>query len=289
MAFRLNSSEAVDAGFQRIVLEQIDSAIAHLNGPIEQRQSAVHETRKSFKRIRALLRLLRPALGSVFDQENARIRDLSALLSPYRDADAMLETLEALHQALPDLIDQPMYDAAHASLLRSRERVLVDAAGYPHAACQVVEGLEAARAGVQDWPLPGNLDQVQKLLGRTYKRARKAARQAKTSGEVEDFHTWRKRVKDLLYQSQILRDTELALAKRFRKSIDRLAELLGDHHDLTVFEELLANPAVFVDQQHAGEVRALVTRRRRQLEQESVETGDALFSQPAKQFFANQP
>ena len=46
---------------------------------------------------------------------------------------------------------------------------------------------------------------------------------------------------------------------------------------------------VLLDQQHAGEVRALVTRRRRQLEQESVETGDALFSQPAKQFFANQP
>ena len=286
MAFRLQKGEAVDAGFRRSVLEQIDSAIDHLSGPIEERQQAVHETRKSFKRIRALLRLLRPHLGEVFGHENARIRDLSALLSPYRDADAMLETLAKLHQALPELIDQPMYQAAHASLLRSREQVVEDAAGYPHAAARVVEGLEEARNGVGDWPVPHSLEEVQGLLQKTYKRARKAFVQASESGEVEDFHTWRKRVKDLLYQSQLLRDTPLALPKPFHQSLAGFAELLGDHHDLTVFEELLAQPEVFADQQHASEVLEAVTHRRVQLQEDAIRSGGELFGQPAKRFFS---
>jgi len=286
MAFRLKNGEAVDAGFRRIVLEQIDSALEHLQGPLDQRQRAVHETRKSFKRIRALLRLLRPQLGEVFERENARIRDLSALLSPYRDADAMLETLEKLHQALPELIDDALYDAAHASLLRSREQVVEDAAGYPDAARQVCAGLGQARSGVANWPLPNSVEQVQNLLRKTYKRARKAFGQACDSGDVEDFHTWRKRVKDLLYQSQILRDTSLALPKSFRKSLDGFAELLGDHHDLTVFEELLAQPEVFADQQHASEVLELVRGRRLQLQEDAIHSGGELFALPAKQFFA---
>ena len=62
MAFRFKLAEPFEEGCKRIAREQIERAQCQLKGsgdPVV----AVHETRKSLKRLRALLRLIRPALG----------------------------------------------------------------------------------------------------------------------------------------------------------------------------------------------------------------------------------
>jgi len=285
MAFRLQRDEAITPGLRRVVAEQYDLAMEHLSGPAHLRQHAVHETRKSFKRVRSLLRMLRKEMKSVFTEENARIRDLSALLSPYRDADAMLETLEKLHHAFPDILDTKMHDVAYRSLLDARDNQLASGDGYAHDAQRVIGQLRKARANVANWPLPRDLEHIIPILRRTYKRARQAAKQAKRTQHIEDFHTWRKRVKDLQYQTQLLQETPAGLKREFRQALKSLAELLGNHHDLSILEELLESPEIFPDQQHAAEVRPLVQQHRQALEQEALQAGKKLFELPAKQAF----
>ena len=49
------------------------------------------------KRLRALLRLVRPAMGeAAFEQENAQLRDIGLSLSGERDRHVLLETVNKL-------------------------------------------------------------------------------------------------------------------------------------------------------------------------------------------------
>ena len=93
MAFRFRLAETFEEGCQRIAREQIERAQAQLKGP-DDVTTAVHETRKSLKRLRALLRLIRPAIGeSVFHHENTQLREIARILSSARDRHVLLETV----------------------------------------------------------------------------------------------------------------------------------------------------------------------------------------------------
>jgi hypothetical protein len=62
--FRLRSGERVQDGFRRIAYGQLDMSIERLEGHTdEELGTAVHETRKSLKRLRATVRLARDELG----------------------------------------------------------------------------------------------------------------------------------------------------------------------------------------------------------------------------------
>src|SRR5262245_44083642 len=100
MAFRFKLNEPVQKAFRRIGLEQIERAERELSAG-ENAEVATHETRKCIKRVRALLRLGRPGLGdTVYRAENARMREIAALLAPARDSDVLVQTLTKL-EALP--------------------------------------------------------------------------------------------------------------------------------------------------------------------------------------------
>jgi CHAD domain-containing protein len=235
-----------------------------------------------------LLRLVRPALGRRYKQEKAQLREIAALLSPYRDADAMLELLASLRQTRPEMLDERMYAQAHAALQDQREGLLHADEGYPPVARAAVERLRAARQSLDSWGLPEDSEGLEAALRDSYRRARKAGKHAAASNEVEDYHDWRKRVKELLYQSELFRGTRLGPPARYRKQLDSLAELLGEHHDLSVFEELLAAPAIFPDRTHADQVLALVRHRRRELERQAAEIRKALFSTKPARFFGGK-
>ena len=93
LAFRIEAGEPLPDGIRRIVSEQIDTArTAHAGGgPSE--EDPVHEARKSCKKIRAILRLVRDHIGSdVYASENRIFRDIGRALSSARDGTVLLET-----------------------------------------------------------------------------------------------------------------------------------------------------------------------------------------------------
>ena len=77
----LQAKETISAGIKRMVWEQTDRAIGQLTeGTGENRNNAVHDARKCFKKIRSILRLIRGEIGEdVFRRENI----LSDPFSPF--------------------------------------------------------------------------------------------------------------------------------------------------------------------------------------------------------------
>ena len=99
VAYRLKLGEPVPGGIQRIVREEIEAAARHLSGKgAAGRDEAIHEARKNVKKIRGVLRLMRPELGEIYGLENTFFRDVGRQLSQFRDAGATVETFDALRK-----------------------------------------------------------------------------------------------------------------------------------------------------------------------------------------------
>src|ERR1700730_254363 len=97
MAYQLSSEESVPEGLRRMFREEFKSAVDQLktkNGA--KRDEAIHEARKSIKKIRGVLRLVQPELGGVFRFENRRLRDAGRKLSAFRDAGSVIEVFDNL-------------------------------------------------------------------------------------------------------------------------------------------------------------------------------------------------
>jgi CHAD domain-containing protein len=92
MAFRVRKDESVGNGLARVFRKELKSAIDQLTS--KSSNDAVHEARKSIKKVRSVLQLV----GDELDAGKAakHIREASHLLSPLRDSEMMIETAKSL-------------------------------------------------------------------------------------------------------------------------------------------------------------------------------------------------
>ena len=79
---------------RRISQDQIDRALASLTGNGD-RGEAVHDARKRLKKLRGLIRLVRPEFKD-YKPKNADLRDTARLLSPLRDRTSLVETYDRI-------------------------------------------------------------------------------------------------------------------------------------------------------------------------------------------------
>jgi CHAD domain-containing protein len=241
-AYRLQRDEPLDDGLRRIAAGRAERALERLRGaePLDSGfADAVHGARKDLKKLRAVLRLLRDPLGKrAYEEQNGRCRNAARLLSESRDATVRLETLAALGERFADLPP-----AAFAAWREGLERDCAQRAEETDgtAVSESIELIEAARARIAEWELDsGSWSLIDAGVLRTYRRGRRAMREAETDPSEESFHQWRKRAKDLWYLLRILHPAWPDLLEPSAEQAHRLADLLGDHHDLAVLRADLA-------------------------------------------------
>src|SRR5262249_14754613 len=121
-------------------------------------------------------------------------------------------------------------------------------------------------------------------LKRTYKRGR-LGRAAAADATTENLHEWRKRVKDLWYHLEILQPMRPEILGELAEKAHRLADLLGDDHDLAVLRSMLTEGAVSAGDE-GPRVLALIDRRRAELQQEAGPLGDELYRDRPKDLVA---
>ena len=116
-------------------------------------------------------------------------------------------------------------------------------------------------------------------LKRSYRRGRRrmfAAYAQPTDGEL--FHEWRKRVKDMWHQLEILAPAAPAILLPEAEAYHQLSSLLGDAHDLLVLRQTIAGePAGFQADPDLSLLLTLATTRQQQLENEAAHWGLKLY------------
>jgi CHAD domain-containing protein len=279
MAYRLKSGEDAGRGVRRIAREQIDLASDQLTaGDVGE---GVHEARKAFKRLRALLRLSRDTLGDeVYRLENTTFRDLGRDLSGVRDAAVLVATLDELreHHAdeLPDGAFDGLREALHAEA-RTAHDALEDDRGRTEGA---TADLAAARDRIAGWPFPDDRGIAILAPGfrRIYRRGRKALRAAERDTSTESLHELRKRAKDLWHAAQVLRPAAPKKLKRLGRDAHALSDVVGDDHDLAVLHDAaLQRPQTLADGEH-DLLAAVIGRRRAKLQQVALERAGKLYA-----------
>jgi CHAD domain-containing protein len=245
MAFRFKLAEPFEEGVRRIAREQIERAQSQLKASGDS-VVAVHETRKSLKRLRALLRLIRPALGeSSFREENARLRDIGGGLSSTRDRHVLLETvakLEANSSFGRKGLGQVMRDVLHVT--NGRE----DPASEAAAIKQALSRLGEAKKRFAHLELDGKgFDIVGAGLEDCYRRARRAFRNAYAEPSDEHFHEWRKGAQQHWRHMALFSHAWTGCLNARVVEARVLSQLLGDDHDLALL-------VAFVHSQRGGEL-----------------------------------
>jgi CHAD domain-containing protein len=279
--FELQIDESVEAGVRRIVGEQLQTALEEL-GDVEPRQAdaAVHSARKRFKRIRALVRLVRQGLGpEVFARENAAFRDAGGSLGEVRDANVLVQTLDSLKGE----VEAAAFTAARKRLLARRRavkrRVL---AGADNALQAVAHHVQAAQQRAAEWQIAGvdgeGWEALAPGLKRVYRDGRAAFQRAQVGDHPELFHEWRKRVKDLWHQMEVLEGVWPELLKPLAEEFHALADTLGQEHDLSVLEAVLQADALARAEAPSGVIPALEAKRAG-LRAEAARRGKFLFAE----------
>jgi CHAD domain-containing protein len=270
--FRLEPGESARDGIARVVRGQLDLAIELLDAGDSDRAESVHEARKALKRLRAALRLCRQWLGEErFRQENTILRDAGRSLSGARDAEVLVETLDALRESLGPELGDGTWSGFRERLVAESE-AHQDGDADAERSGKVALALAGVRDRVEVWPLPedGGPEELAGGLERVYAKARRAGRRAERRPSTARLHELRKRTKDVWHAGQLLGSLSPKRVRRLRRRAHRLSDVLGDDHDLAV---LLDRAEQLPDTFGPGELellRAAVERRRRTCRREAL-------------------
>jgi hypothetical protein len=249
MSFRFKLDEPLAKGVSRIGLEQLARAEAAL-GNEKDTARGIHDARRCLKRLRALLRLVRPALAKrAYAKEMRRLRDVARLLSDARDAHVMRQTMNKLADrfgAFPkDIAGLPTREGAASGKAATDVR---------RRATARLRGARAFFLAIENEPI--SFLHLASGMQRTYRKARRTYREAYDLAGDEAFHEWRKSVQVHWRHMQLLsRAWPDVLAARASEAKE-LSRLLGDDHDLAV----LAATSARTEDSASGEARVELVR-----------------------------
>jgi CHAD domain-containing protein len=247
-------------------IELIERAIHSLK--TQRNDEGVHAARKACKRARAALRLMRPSLGSPFyRQQNRRIRDAAKPLTTVRDAFVLTQSRDAL-QTCPALrrVLMTHYRA---------QRKTFEAEGRQISLAKLQTSLEQIKV-----PRSSSSEIASTIAGmrKVYKSGRVAMADAKSRTD-ETLHEWRKQTKYLLSAFDLLQAVYAVVFKKRRRSANKLAEILGEDHDLAVLATML----------YKHRIRDLplekeIQKRRRRLQRQARTVGPKLYRMAPRRF-----
>lgn len=286
MSYRIDPALPVDAELRRIAGEELATMRSQLKEMPEGRQRALHMTRKSIKRLRGLLRLIRKGDEEFYSQQNARLRDLARALSRQRDADAVVETLDRLLEREKDGDKRDLLNTAHETLDLRRARIIEEEKSrrdlIPFALAEIDE-VEHAFAALD---LPADADEGAKLLAsgarRIITKARKAFKHARKRGDEHDFHEMRKSVKYHWMHLGLLGPMWPGSRLSRRKRAERLGDVLGELNDIANLSTLLESDEFTLDAKAEKLLQKRLAQREKQLRRQALAHAEELFDKEGK-------
>ena len=243
-AFHPNDT-SVAAGFRRIARAELKAAIRALKaadaaaGPTPK---AVHGLRKHSKKLRGLLRLVRPVFRG-FPAANIALRDGARDLAALRDAEVRLSVFRRIAAGLPAGTVPERADAVmQEEIAQLRAPVQMEALRR-----DLRRDFKHLHRQARGWKLTASgWDALEPGLTESWRAARrgcKASARAFARGQHAPFHEWRKAVKHHWYQARLLAPIRPDMMALQIAAMDALGEDLGDHNDLDLLLVYLAGHA----------------------------------------------
>lgn len=277
------SAERRSTAVRAAMCDEIADALQALWQRSRPSDEAMHQVRKDLKRARAALRLLREAVGeAAYARENLELRDAARPLASVRDATVALEVVRELLESenkpprRARLLE--LRRTIHAERRSARERLLRShkLAGVAHSLQDAGERAEYWRFPLEDTPV------LRAGLERVYRKGRKALKRARAAVTTESLHESRKQAKYLQQALAVVADGGSRRLKKLEKRAGKVADRLGDDHDLAMLEAKLA--ALPAGPKAQRKLTARIEARRARLQKKALKLGRRMYRRKAAAF-----
>lgn len=296
--FELSDAELLSDGLRRLSLEEFDRAIGGLVSGSDV-DVAIHEARKSMKRLRAVLRLIRDDLGDErYRAENDLLRNTARLIAPVRDAAVLVTTVATIRSRFAAHLRRTAFETLEYNLTQRHLDTRAHLVEDRETLRTVVYALRSAKARYRVWPAEGDAPETWRAhpvehsfatlrggLERTYRRGLREMGDAHATPSGHNFHWWRKRVKYLRHQIELLRPMFPEMLDGYIAALDHLGELLGEEHDLAELTRMVAtHPELCSDAAERTLITALAQHRRSELQTASMSIGRKVYAEAPAHF-----
>ena len=284
----LKRDEAGTRSARRIARDRVKSALKTL-GPGKISDSAVHAARKDLKKARAVLRLLRDALGEpTYKKENAALRDAARPLGDVRDGRVLVDALSSLVKYYGAPASALPLTRFQRALNRRRTELRREVLDKPSQLRDARKKLRQIRSRSGQWRVGRHGWSVLGAgLKRTYSQGRDAFRMARTAPTSEHLHEWRKQTKYFWHQLQVFEPLWPGPLGKLVDETHKLTDFLGDDHDLAVLRErAVAAREEFPTAASHRALLALIERCREGLQEKALQLGQLLYEEKPAVFTA---
>lgn len=196
--------------------------------------TAVHEVRKSFKRMRALLRFYDREKYPFQASMRKTLSDYGRVLSPYRNSCVNLQVAERLLKE-KTLIPDRNLKALKEVLLEQNKKILHNDLMKANVRMQIYAYFKEVQSELysSDWGMVKE-DFVSQYID-AYQKSLDLYSGEGLYAVSEKLHELRKALKVMWYQSNFLKFLNPRFFKHRSDRLDLVTELLGEEHDLFVF------------------------------------------------------
>jgi CHAD domain-containing protein len=268
MSFRLERGEPVGEGLARVVGEEVESAISDLGAT----PPDVHEARKRFKKIRAVLKLAGGADRELAGEGNVWFRDAGRRISKIRDAEAVAEALDRIEDPAAAEEARPVRGRLRARLTRLRRE-----AAPPAIVEALASDLRDAKDKFSGRPFAGDgLDAIAPAFARAFRKARRTFAEVSRDETDALLHELRKRTKDHWYHVRLIEVAWPERIERYAAEVKRLSDLLGHDHDCVLLKETIERSK---SSRPTGALLAAIERSQECLRRDSRSLASRLFAE----------
>jgi hypothetical protein len=234
MSFELRHRKRVDKELERIARRQLGRMSRMLaTASASTFKTAVHESRKGVKKVRAILDALEQSGAKIPRKDKRRLKWAGRELSALRDAAAIVETFDRVRHRYHTKLHEHTYGVLRRGLVQAGEEQ-GHSARRDGVATHAARQLDKTRSGAKRWRAPAfDLPELFEVITASYRRSRKAMKRARESRLSAAVHAWRKELKMLWYQLRLVKPWTRGIAPLVGE-MKRLETELGEDHNLVV-------------------------------------------------------
>jgi CHAD domain-containing protein len=273
----LRRRESFGKGLRKLAELQLDAAMLELKGN-NVSPDAVHNARTYIKKVRAIIQLASPSMPRPLRETLlTHLREASARTGPLRDSEVRVRTFDLL-------LEQGGFPPEEFTSLRNgladvaKQRRINDVRQIP----RVIRSLASVRDFLPECPLDslGSKD-LRRRIRRTYRRGRSTLELCATTRTPDDFHLWRKLVKQLWYQLRITAPYWEGNCVELIAETGRIGELAGTERDYTMLGASLSEGP---KSKGSALLQECISRILPKLRKEAMDAGEHFYEPRPKTF-----
>jgi hypothetical protein len=239
MSFELHRRKHIERELEKIVRRELRKTARTLTTSAGSNfESAVNESRKSVKKVRAVAAFLEQAGAELPRKDRKRLKSAATALSTLRDSAAIIDTFDRVRRRYPKQLSVHTYGILRRALVgaRNREQTRAERSGVVG---EAADRLETTRKSAKHWESPSiDMSGLVAVVAASYRRSHAAMKHARETGQSATLHRWRKELKTLWYQLRLAKPLTTGVAPLIA-DLKRLETELGDDHNLVVLAATL--------------------------------------------------